>query len=244
FVVTGLPAPTDYFTITQIRTACANAAFIHYDIIPDGSLQKRLVSWSRMQFKSDDGASALAFGTIQPKYLLHQTFQAIFNKTQLSTVYTAKISIADLNTLLMDPIKGGYVFADDYYWAPSLVPQYDITHFFQPIAFTDPFGNINTVEYDNKYRFFIQKASDALANERKVLKFNYRTLQPYFVSDVNDNLSAVRFDELGVVTSSFTIGKKGVDKGDEFDDASVEASANDFPSSTIEYHAHEWYNQS
>ncbi|HYJ37483.1 MAG TPA: SpvB/TcaC N-terminal domain-containing protein, partial [Chitinophagaceae bacterium] len=244
FVLTGMPTPVDYFTTEQIRTACATAAFIDYNVTPNGSLQKRLVGWNRLQFRNDNGTGILPFGVLQPKYLLHQTFKAIFNQAQLTEVFGTKISLADVNTILMNPTRGGYVFADNYYWIPSSMPQYDTAHFFQAISFSDPFGNTSGIQYDNKYRFFIQRATDALNNTKEVLKFNYRTLQPYLAQDVNDNHSAVRFDELGVVISSFTIGKKGIDTGDEFDDTRVEASTNDFPSSMLEYHAFEWFNQS
>jgi RHS repeat-associated protein len=245
FEVTGLPAPAgNYYTLQQIKTSVAAASFIDYDALPNGELQKRLVNWNRLQFRDDNGLAVLPFGVLPSKALLHQTFKAAFNKNQLAGIFAPKIPLASLEPLLLDTAKGGYVFADNYYWIPSVIAQYDIAHFFLTTSFTDPFGNTSNILYDNKYHLFIEKSTDALNNEILVKKFNYRVLNAYLMQDANDNLSAVRFDELGIVTRTFVIGKKGVDPGDEFDDTRIETSANDSPSSELEYHVFEWFDQS
>lgn len=245
FEITGLPAPMgNYYTLQQIKNACATAGFIDYDAVPNGTAQKRLVNWSRLQFRADNGIAILPFGTISSKALLHQTFKAAFTQNQLSTVFTTKIPFANLKAALLDPQKGGYIFADGYFWIPSPTAQFDTAHFYLPLSFTDTFGHTTQVQYDAAYHLFIEKTTDALGNQSLVKKFNYRVLQPYMMQDSNDNLAAVRFDALGMPVNSFAIGKKGIDAGDEFDDTSVEISPNDFPNSEMEYHVFEWYNQS
>ncbi len=245
FEITGLATPVDdYYTLKEIKTACAAATLIDYNVMPTAALQKRIINWTRLQFRADDGVNVLSFGLLEAKALLHRSFKAAFNQSQLVNVFGSKISLTDLNTLLLNPVKGGYIFADAYYWIPSGTAVYDTAHFFHAISFTDPFGNVSKVEYDNKYHFFIQKTTDALNKETIVKKFNYRVLQPYQVQDANDNLSAVRFDETGTAAKAFLIGKKGIDAGDEFDDNKVEMSANDVPSSEFSYSMFEWFNQS
>jgi RHS repeat-associated protein len=245
YEVTGIPAPAGkYYTLAEMKTHCIPAASIDYNVIPNGTLQKRLVDWSRLQFRGNDGVAVLTFGIMQSKALLHRTFKAAFNQNQLTTIFNPKIPFANLNTILLDSLRSGYVFADNHFWIPSPTAQYDITHFFLPVSYTDGFGNTTQIQYDNNYRLFIEKTTDALSNDMLVKKFNYRVLQPYQVQDANDNLSAVRFDELGIATKTFMIGKKGTDAGDEFDDAVVEMSANDFPSAEMEYHVMEWFDQS
>lgn len=245
YEVMGMPVSAGkYYTVTEMKTHCIPATAIDYNVMPDGTLQKRLVDWSRLQFRGNDGVSVLPFGTMQSKALLHRTFKAAFNQSQLTAIYTPKISFANLNNALLDPLKGGYTFADNYYWVPSALPQYDNTHFFLPVSYTDAFGNTTQIQYDNNYRLFIEKITDALNNEMLVKKFNYRILQPYQLQDLNDNLSAVRFDELGIAVKTFMIGKKGIDAGDQFDDNAVEMSPNDFPSVEMEYQLMEWFNQS
>lgn len=245
FEVTGLPAPAgNYYTLQEIKNACTASLPIDYDVAPNGTQQKRLADWSRIQFRGDDGATVLPFGTMQSKALMHQTFKAAFNPTQLTAIFAPKISLANLTALLLDPAKGGYIFANNYFWVPSPTAQYDPAHFFLPVSFTDAFGNNTQIQYDNTYHLFAEKITDALNNEISVTKFNYRVLQPCQLQDANDNLSAVRFDELGIPVKTFIIGKKGIDAGDEFDDTVTEISVNDFPSSEMEYFLFEWFNQS
>jgi RHS repeat-associated protein len=244
FELTGLPAPaSDYYTLTEIRSACATAAPISFEVPPNGTKQKRLVDHNRQQFRSNDGVTALDFGTMASMALVHRSFKAAFNGNLLTNIFSPKASAAELHTLLIDTTKGGYVFADDLYWLPSVSPQYDLLHFAAPIGFTDAFNQTTSIVYDNAYHLFPQKITDALGNEVQVKQFNYRVLQPLAMQDANDNVSAVRFDELGFVRSVFFIGKKGVDAGDELDDTSMEIAANDFAAVTIEYHVNEWQTQ-
>ncbi|HEY9196973.1 MAG TPA: toxin TcdB middle/N-terminal domain-containing protein, partial [Mucilaginibacter sp.] len=244
FELTGLPAPaSDYYTLTEIRSACATAAPIGFEVPPNGSKQKRLVDHNRQQFRSNDGVTILDFGTMGSMALVHRSFKAAFNANLLTNIFSPKASTAELHTLLTDITKGGYVFADDFYWLPSVSPQYDLLHFAAPVGFTDAFNQTTSIDYDNAYYLFPQKITDALGNEVQVKQFNYRVLQPFAMQDANDNVSAVRFDELSFVRSVFFIGKKGIDAGDELDDTSMEISASDFPAVTIEYNVNEWQTQ-
>jgi RHS repeat-associated protein len=244
FELNGLPVPADdYYSLQEIKDHCATAAAIDYEVVPNGAKQKRLVDYSRLQFRGNDGAAILSFGTIESKCLHHRSFKAAFTPNLLSTIFAAHITPADLHTLLTDATKGGYTFADNFYWVPSATPQYDIAQFCLPFAYTDAFNSTTQIEYDTTYHLFPKKTTDALGNVIQVNNFNYRVIQPYVMQDVNDNIAGVRFDELGFVTGTFLIGKKGIDAGDEMDDTNVEASANDFPAATIAYHASEWYNQ-
>ncbi|HTR28754.1 MAG TPA: SpvB/TcaC N-terminal domain-containing protein, partial [Puia sp.] len=245
FEITGLPSPAGaYYALGEIKAACSVAASIDYNVLPDGALQKRLSNWSRSQFRSDNGVSVLPFGSLQSKALLHGKFNATFNPSQLTDLFGSKISFQDLSTLLVDPKRGGYIFVDNYFRTPSATAQYDIVHFCLPVSFTDAFGNTTLIQYDNNYHLFIEETTDALGNTTQVKGFNYRTLMPYLVQDINDNLSAVRFDELGIPVRMFAIGKKGIDPGDEFDETMAEKSANDYPGMETEYHLFEWFDQS
>jgi len=132
--------------------------------------------------------------------------------------------------------EGKYVhFNDGNYWNVSGTQTFDAAHFYQVTEMTDPFGFKAQIVYDSAYRFFIQQTIDALGNTSKVTGFNFRTLSPYLFQDLNDNRSGVRMDELGMVVSSFIMGKENENKGDLLDTASVEASANDQPTGTLEY---------
>jgi hypothetical protein len=245
YEVTGVSPAGSYFLWSEIKTACTTASVIDYEVLPNGSLQKRVVEFIRTRYRGDDTTTVLSFGVLQSKGLVHQTFKAAFNNALLNTIFSSKISLASLNTVLTNPAGGAYVFADNYYWIPSLTANYDAAHFYLSTRYTDPFGNLTQVNYDSNYFLFIQQVIDALNNTVQADQFNYRVLQPYVMKDANDNLSAVRFDELGMVVKTFMIGKKGVDKGDELDDSKTELkSAVDFPGSELEYNLDKWLVQS
>ncbi|MFL5748828.1 MAG: SpvB/TcaC N-terminal domain-containing protein [Niastella sp.] len=243
FEVKGIAKPAAYFMKKDLRTDCNNAAVIDYEVTPNGSLQKRLIEFVRTQYRGDNGAAVLLFGTIESKGLLHKTFKAAFNNAILNDVFNPKIPLAALTAILTNPAKGGYVFADNYFWLPSGTTNYEVAYFFLPTQFTDVFGNNTQVQYDSRF-LFIEQITDALNNSTQVNKFNYRVMSPYVYKDANDNVAAVRFNELGMVVKSFAIGKTGTDAGDEFDDAKTEMQgASDFPGTVMQYFVSEWYNQ-
>lgn len=245
FEVTGLSAPTaTYYTVSEIRTACLAASPITYDKDPDGSLQKRLLDHSYVLFRADDGVTVLPPGSIASKVLFHQAYKAAFTASQLTALFSAKMSFVQLANLLTDPQQGGYLFSDNYFWIPSATPAYDPAHFFLPVSFADAFGQVTRIQYDAKYHLFTQKISNPLGHEIVVREFNYRVLQPWLLEDINGNLSAARFDAFGVPVMTFVLGKPGTDAGDEIDMSSTEISAADFPSTQLEYHLFEWYDQS
>jgi YD repeat-containing protein len=194
FEVNGYPAFTGYLSIDTVRTHCNNAVAIDYEVPFNGTLQKRLIEYTREQYRDDDGTTPLAFGTLAAKGLKHQSYKAAFNAAMLSNIFSVKITPAALDALLTDVTKGAYLFANGYYWISSGVPQYDPLHFFLTTAVTDPFGHTSTVEYDAAYSLFVKRSIDALANNTKIkeiapgrLAFNYRTLSPYITQDINYN---------------------------------------------------------
>ncbi len=242
YEVTGLPAPVDYFELDDLRIDCNNAAIIDYQVTPNGSLQKRLIELARTQYRGDDGVTALTFGLLESKGLMHQVFKAAFNNALLNNVFSSKIALPALTALLTDPVKGGYISVDNYFWIPSGTCNYDVAHFYLPTQFTDLFGNSTRLQYDARF-LFPQQLTDALNNVTSVEQYNYRVLSPAVLKDANDNLSAVRFDELGMVVSVFAIGK-GTDAGDEYDNSKTELlGASDFPGALMQYNLTSWYNQ-
>lgn len=244
YELTGLAAPVKYFVIDQIQSAFTNAAVIDYEVEPTNGLQKRLIEFVRTQYRGNNGTAILPFGTIESKALPHQSFKAAFNNNILNKVFNTKISLNDLTSALTNTSKGGYIFQDGYFWIPSGTVNYDTSHFFLSTQYTDAFGKITNVEYGPNYFLFVKKTTDTLQNVTEVVQFNYRTLSALLMKDINDNLAAVRFDELGMVVKTFVIGKKGIDKGDVFDDTKSEMkNADDHPTTELEYDLSRWYDQ-
>ncbi|WAK02312.1 SpvB/TcaC N-terminal domain-containing protein [Methylobacter sp. YRD-M1] len=106
-------------------------------------------------------------------------------------------------------------------------------HFYLPERYTDPFGNTTVLEYDGRinpvtnsyegYDLYIKSSTDVLGNTTRVTQFDFRVLAPREMQDINDNLSEVYFDVLGLPTSMAVKGKG--DEGDNltgFDDDLVD----------------------
>jgi RHS repeat-associated protein len=232
FELTGLtPSVGDYFSIADISTDFDQAVTIDYHILPTpGRKEKRLIEQVCTRFLKNDLSSTLPLGVIESLVLPHQSARLSMTPGLRDFIYGNKVT----DILLMS--EGKYVhFNDGNYWIASVIQKFDANNFFQVIEMTDPFGFKAKIEYDSNYRFFVQKTIDALNNESSVLGFNYRTLSPYLLKDTNDNRGGVRTDELGMVISSFAMGKANENKGDLMDIAAVEASLNDRPSALLEY---------
>jgi YD repeat-containing protein len=93
-------------------------------------------------------------------------------------------------------------------------------HFYLPELYTDPFDNVTTLEYDSR-DLFIASTTDPMGNSTRVTKtgsgkynFDYRVLAPCEIQDINNNLSEVFFDVLGLPAAMAVKGKG--DEGDNF----------------------------
>ena len=68
--------------------------------------------------------------------------------------------------------------------------------FYLPIAMHDAFDIETKLSYD-AYHLVIIKTEDAVQNISTVETFDYRTLQPIVLKDMNDNMNEILSDELG-----------------------------------------------
>jgi RHS repeat-associated protein len=87
-------------------------------------------------------------------------------------------------------------------------------HFFLPMAARNPFGAITRIAYDH-YDLLVESSKDALGNQMQAQN-DYRTLQPFLVTDPNGNRSEVRFDAQGLVAGTAVMGNPGETFGDSF----------------------------
>jgi RHS repeat-associated protein len=232
YELTGItPATVDHFVISEVKNGFEQAAPIAYEALPTAAnKEKRLIKQARSLFLKNDMTGPLPLGVIESLVLPYQSYKLSLTPGLRDFIFGSKVSDA----LLLN--EGKYVhFNDDNYWIASGTQMYDAANFYQVTGMTDPFGFTTQIVYDSNYHFFVQKTIDALNNESGVEGFNFRILSSYLMKDMNDNRNGVRMNELGMVTSTFVMGKEGENKGDLFDTASVEASENDRPSQLLEY---------
>ena len=232
YELTGLtPDKEDYFTIAGIKTAIGQSQTIPYEAqAAAGKKQLRLIEQTRNLFLKNDLSGPLAPGVLESLALPYQVYRLSLTPGLRDLVFGDKITDA----LLLG--EGKYVhFNDGNYWICSGTQTLDPANFYQVKELTDPFGLKFTVTFDDKYRYFVQQTTDELGNTPKVLGFNYRTLTPWLMSDLNDNRAGSRSDELGMVSSTFLMGKEGENNGDPIDASTPENSPDDQPTTTLEY---------
>jgi len=102
------------------------------------------------------------------------------------------------------------------YWIGSGIAGFEtdaVQHFYLPERYTDSFGNVTTLEYDDR-DLFIKSSTDHLNNRTEITTYDYRVLAPAEIKDLNDNYSAVAFDLLGLPVASVLMGKDRTESGE------------------------------
>ncbi|HEV7230875.1 MAG TPA: SpvB/TcaC N-terminal domain-containing protein, partial [Bacteroidia bacterium] len=246
-----LPA-TNYFTCDELKQIF-NAASVKLYEQTTGLNEKRKIEHARTLFLRNDLNGPMPLGQLDTRGLPCENYLLAFTPTLLQSLYGGKQD----ESLLRNKARYVRSEGDSNYWIrsgktyyhPDLsatpgilsIPPptaadvvYAKSNFFAPVAFEDNFGNLTKVFYDS-YKLQINRRIDALQNETNIDAFNYRTLTPYLMRDANNNRSGVRFDELGLVTHAFVMGKEGEFNGDWLDTTSAELSALDQPTSVVTY---------
>ena len=131
----------------------------------------------------------------------------------------------------------GPVFSPFYSPNPaSPDPGYAQQHFYLACGATDPWGNVAQVGYDG-HNLLVTHTTDAAVNVTSA-SANYRVLKPWLVTDPNANRSGVRYDALGMVVATASMGKllpDGTDEGDHLDTSTDEPAAGDDPTARLDY---------
>lgn len=179
---------------------------------------KRLIEHIRTIYRNNNLIDPLPFGKIHSLGVTYETYQLAYTKELLHEIYSSKKTESELVDLMVE----GKFFSTDgetKWWIPSgrinFIDASDPgantllksqNRFYLPVSYTDPYQSITKVVYE-EYHLFVQKTTDALLNTSAVTKFNYRTLSPRQMKDVNDNLTEVIMNELGLVKAMAVMGK-------------------------------------
>lgn len=227
--------PADFSAISNylndpIYAACTSAAYHEMDLAPEpGKPQLRLIEQIRTLYLKDDLTGPLNTGELESRALPYESYQLAYTPALLQDLFDEKAEAARLNTLMND---GKFIHLpqpdgtpDNNWWNRSGTTQFVETsgaipeavsdakgRFYVPISYTGSWGANTKVSYDARY-LYIHSTEDELGNRSEVTGFNYRTLSTSKLRDINDNLSQVVTDELGLVKAIGILGN-----GDEADE--------------------------
>jgi hypothetical protein len=111
----------------------------------------------------------------------------------------------------------GYSPADGYWWNDGTIQQYKKDAFYIPWKIIGPFGDRSELTYD-AYNLKVieikQYLSDSEYNVSSML-IDYNSMQPYQITDINQNISQAIFDAMGRVVVQTAFGTlEGKPQGD------------------------------
>ncbi|MFT3750674.1 MAG: SpvB/TcaC N-terminal domain-containing protein [Agriterribacter sp.] len=185
-----------------------------------GMAQKRLIEHIRTNYLRNDLSGVLPLYQLESLALPFENYQLAYTPGLLKDIYDEKADAATLTALMKK--EGGFVHAvgengkeDDNWWIRSGTAQFKNTgetgndardRFYVPVAYTDPLGSVTKITCYSDC-LLISETEDHLGNTTGVEAFNFRTLSPRRMRDINNNYSEVIAGELGLVKAMALSGK-------------------------------------
>ncbi|TCC99005.1 SpvB/TcaC N-terminal domain-containing protein [Pedobacter psychroterrae] len=189
-----------------------------------GKAQRRLIEHICSVYYNSGLTAALPLHQLSARAIPYERYQLAYTPQLLTDIYASKANNAALAALMTEGKFSHAIDAagneDSNWWQRSGITQFVLSgettadaqaRFFTPMAYTDPYGATTTVAYESYY-LMMQQTLNALGNTSSVARFNFRTLAPVKIRDINGNFSEVVHDELGMVKAVALMGK-----GDEAD---------------------------
>ena len=213
----GVVKTNAYYTISEFKDILhdsnSDSAFYHEIEKPlmPGKAQKRLIEHVRSTYLNNSLSGALPLHQLESLALPFESYQLAYTPELVTDIFGTKVNAALLTEGKFTPSEG-----DNNWWVRSGSTQFKTlaenstdaqNRFYAPISYTDPYGAITKVKYYGNYFLFIEETEDVLGNKSGVKHFNFRTLSPQKMKDINGNFSEAISDELGLVKAVAIMGK-------------------------------------
>lgn len=203
--------PSDFENIlTNIKSGEALYHELDKPIVA-AKAQRRLIEHIRSTYYRNNLVAALPLHQLESLGLPFESYQLAYTSELVADIFGAKV-----NAPLLIEGKFANSEGDNNWWIRSGTTQFiqgaetiltAQNRFFTPISYTDPYKAVTKVKYYGNYFLIIEETEDALGNKSGVDVFNFRTLSPQRMKDINGNLSEAISDELGLVKAIAIMGK-------------------------------------
>ena len=222
YEVKGVSKSGLFYSVTDfvnILTDAKSSTVEYHDLVKPliaGKAQKRLIEQVRTKYYRNDLTSDLPLNRLESLAITFENYQLAYTPELITDIYGTRV-----NEALMTEGKFTNNEGDNNWWIRSGSIQFiegtetsidAQNRFYLPISYTDPYGSKTRVRYGS-YFLFIEETEDDLGNKTGIDLFNFRTLAPQRLKDINNNLSEAISDELGLVKAMAVFGK-----GSEADD--------------------------
>lgn len=216
YELTGATKAGVWFTRAELLAAIAAATGIGYPAQPTpGTPQRRPLRRARLVFR-DNALAPLPAGQWDTLGIPYQSYHLAMTADVVATGYGGAVTAADLTA-------AGYVHLDGDadWWVPSgvaLYPADPAAHFYVSTGARDPMGLETDLTLD-RYDLLTRAVALSQATWARTEAVNdYRMLAAVEVTDPNGRRTAVRYDELGMVTATAVLGRAGSADGDTLAD--------------------------
>jgi len=216
YELTGIKPANKKFSIAEIKTQLTDLQEIEYQQKADNATpQKRLIEHIKTKFYNADLTAPLPDGQMAARAMAFEAYQLAYTPNLLADIFKPSAFSVDFEVTEADMKAGRFLQDNANWWIQSGTVLHRRTgdnfeniknRFFAPVGYIDSFDTQSEVFCDAK-NLFMQRSVDALDNENQVVNFDYRTLSPTKIKDLNNNLSAVVVDELGLVKAVASEGK-------------------------------------
>lgn len=227
----GVNKTGDYYSLRDFENILndANSSQASYHELDKpldiGKAQRRLIEHVKTLFYRNDLTGPLPLKNLDTKAIGFESYQLAYTPELLNDIFGTKVNdtLIELDGKfshsideLGNPDSDWWVRSGTTHFIEGAETLTDAQNrFYVPLSYTDPFGSKTKVKYYGSYFLFLEETEDVLLNKTKVSEFNFRTLSPNRMMDINGNLSEVLTDELGLVKAMAIMGK-----GSQADDLS------------------------
>lgn len=217
FELKNVPKADTYYSINEFRDILSDVnsdtAFYHELNKPTvaGRAQKRLIEHARSTYYRNDLTAALPLHELDSLAIPFESYQLAYTPELVTDIFGTKVTDVHLSEGRFTHSEG-----DNNWWIRSGNAQFKTiaestvdaqNRFYNPISFIDPYGAVTKVNYYGNYFIFIEETEDVLGNIAGINSFNFRTLSPKRMKDINGNFSEAISDELGMVKAIAMLGK-------------------------------------
>ncbi len=233
FELKGVTKTNTYYSPLDFEGVLSDAnsdnAFYHEIDKPlvVGKAQRRLIEHIRSTYYRNNLTGALPLHQLESLAFPFQSYQLAYTPELVTDIFVTKVNAALLTEGKFTQSEG-----DNNWWIRSGTTQFiegaetaatAQNRFYVPISYTDPYLAVTKVKYYSNYFLIIKETEDSLGNKSGVDLFNFRTLSPQKMKDINGNFSEAISDELGLIKAVAVMGKGN--EADELAGLTEETSA-------------------
>lgn len=202
------PAAMELYSYREVKEFLAAALLqqIPFSEIFTGLPQAKLIQWAQSYYWNNDHSDVLPLGATGEITLPHHAETACFNDDFVASAMGGHYD----PTLLSSGAY--YTYRDDYWWQSSAVTHFhERSVFYLPYREITPTGEWSEYQYD-AHKLLLTAVNDSLGNS-VTSDIDYHVIVPYRITDINNNISEVYYDALGMIIVSTAQGRLRSDTG-------------------------------